>query len=129
MCKTIKQNQIFNAPPKKVYELLTDPMLQSDLTGKPTTNVPKPGGKFTAYANQIEGLNVELVPGKRIVQAWKHKNFPEGIYSMATFNLEPTAQGHTKLTLTHRGVPKDLIPETEQNWRELYWDKMKAFFN
>jgi hypothetical protein len=29
--------------------------------------------------------------------------------------------------LTHRGVPKDLIPETEHNWREQYWSRIKAY--
>ncbi|HMC23524.1 MAG TPA: hypothetical protein VKL19_16830 [Thermoanaerobaculia bacterium] len=32
----------------------------------------------------------------------------------------PTPDGGTELLLTHRGVPKDLIPETEQTWREQY---------
>jgi len=33
----------------------------------------------------------------------------------------------TELVLTHRGVPKDLIPETEENWREQYWSRIKAY--
>ena len=27
----------------------------------------------------------------------------------------------------HRGVPKDLIPETEQTWRDQYWSRIKAY--
>jgi hypothetical protein len=46
---------------------------------------------------------------------------------MATFNLTPTEDGGTELVLTHRGVPKELIDETEHDWREDYWEKMKAY--
>jgi hypothetical protein len=46
---------------------------------------------------------------------------------MAAVTLTPTADGGTELVLTHRGVPKDLIPETERAWREQYWSRIKAY--
>jgi hypothetical protein len=46
---------------------------------------------------------------------------------MATFLFKPTPQGGTELTLIHRGVPKELIPGIEKNWREQYWERMKAY--
>lgn len=70
---------------------------------------------------------MDLVPGKRIVRAWRERRFPEGVFSMAAFVLLPTPTGGTELTLTHRGVPKDLIPEISENWRTLYWGKIKNF--
>jgi len=65
------------------------------------------------------------VPGKRLVQAWRRHDFPDGVYSMAAITLAPTARGGTELVLTHRGVPKHLIPETEAYWRQCYWARMK----
>jgi len=44
---------------------------------------------------------------------------------MAAITLAPTAGGGTELVLTHRGVPKHLIPETEDYWRQGYWARMK----
>lgn len=41
----------------------------------------------TTDAGHVSGINVDLVPGKRIVQAWRHQDFPEGVYSMAAFEL------------------------------------------
>jgi uncharacterized protein YndB with AHSA1/START domain len=87
------------------------------------------GGAFSTCGDDVCGINVDLVPGKRIVQAWRHRKFPEGIYSMAAVTLTPTPDGGTQLVLTHRGVPKDLIPETEQAWRERYWSRMKALIS
>jgi hypothetical protein len=45
----------------------------------------------------------------------------------AAITLKPTPDGGTELVLTHRGVPKDLIPETEQAWRDQYWSKIRAW--
>ncbi len=73
------------------------------------------------------GINVDLVPGKRIVQAWRDEHFPSGIFSLATFNLKKTKNNGTELTLIHRGVPKDLIPGIEMHWRQDYWQKIKSY--
>lgn len=127
MCKTIKQRVKFNAPPAAVYELLADSKKCSAVTGKKVAISREVGGTFSVSGNEVSGINVDLVPGQRIVQAWRHRRFPEGIFSMAAVTLTPTADGGTELVLTHRGVPKELIPETELAWREQYWSKIKAY--
>ena len=127
MCKTIKQRVKFKAPPTIVYDLLADSEKHSIVTGKKAAISSKVGGTFSARDNDVSGVNVDLVPGRRIVQAWRHKKFAEGIFSMAAVTLTPTADGGTELVLTHRGVPKDLIPETEEAWREQYWSRIKAY--
>lgn len=127
MCKTIKQRVRFKAPPKAVYELLADSKKRSAVTGRTARVSKKRGGEFSTEAGRVTGVNVELAPGKRIVQAWRRDDFPEGVFSMATFDLAPTEDGGTELVLTHRGVPKDLIDQTEEDWREDYWAKMKAY--
>ena len=127
MCKTIKQRVKFNAPPATVYDLLADSKKHSAVTGRKATISRKIGGPFSVSGNDVSGINVDLVPGRRIVQAWRHRRFPEGIFSMAAVTLTPTTDGGTELVLTHRGVPKDLIPETELAWREQYWSRIKAY--
>ncbi len=127
MCKTIKQRVKFKSPPASVYDILTDSRKHSTVTGKKATISSDVGGTFSVSDSEVSGINVDLVPGRRIVQAWRHKRFPEGIYSMAAVTLTPTPDGGTQLVLTHRGVPKDLIPETESAWRDQYWSRMKAY--
>lgn len=46
---------------------------------------------------------------------------------MTTFNLEPTAKGNTQLILTHRGVPKNMIPSIERGWHKYNWDPIKKY--
>ena len=127
MCKTIKQRVKFNASPATVYELLADSKKHSAVTGRKATISRKIGGMFSVDGNEVSGINVDLVPGQRIVQAWRHRRFPDGIFSMAAVTLTRTTDGGTELVLTHRGVPKDLIPETELAWREQYWARIKAY--
>jgi uncharacterized protein YndB with AHSA1/START domain len=126
MCKTIKQKVRFKAPPEAVYSLLADSAKRTRVTGLKADISRKVGGAFSADNGRVTGVNVDLVAGKRIVQAWRRADFPEGVYSMATFNLTRTPDGGTELVLTHRGVPKWLIDGTEENWRNDYWARMKA---
>lgn len=127
MCKTIKQRVKFKAPPAAVYDLLADSEKHTAVTGREASIGREIGETFSVDGNDVSGVNVDLVPGRRIVQAWRHRRFPEGIFSMAAVTLTPTPDGGTELVLTHRGVPKELIPETERAWREQYWTRMKAY--
>ncbi len=125
MCKTIKQKVKFKAPTKEIYQLLTDSHKFKAFTGKRASISKNVGGPFSVYSGNISGINVDLVPGKRVVQAWRGSNFPAGIFSMASFNLVAARDGGTELTLIHRGVPKELIPTIEKKWRTDFWDKIK----
>jgi uncharacterized protein YndB with AHSA1/START domain len=109
MCKTIKQKVTFRAEPADVYGLLVSP---EDEVGR----------RFRM--GEGSGVVVDLAPAKRVVRAWREGDYPEGVFSMAAFTLRQTTTG-TELTLTHRGVPKDLIPRTEERWRRDYWDAFK----
>jgi len=133
MCKTIKQRVKFKADPATVYDLLADSRKHTAFTGREAIISRKIGGTFSLGESDGEsdviGINVDLVPGRRIVQAWRHRRFPEGVFSMAAVTLTPASDGGTELVLVHRGVPKELIPETEQAWRDQYWSRMKAYLD
>lgn len=125
MCKTIKHKVRFKVPPETVYDLLADSRKRTEITGRKAVLSDKVGGTFSTDGGQVTGVNVDLVPGRRLVQAWRRKDFPEGIYSMAAITLAPI-RGGTELVLTHRGVPKDLLDQIEDYWRRVYWAPMKT---
>jgi len=127
MCKTIKQRVKFKADPPTVYELLADSRKHSAITGRRAVISKKIGGTFSIDGSEVTGIIVDLVAGRRIVQAWRHRRFPEGIFSMVAITLKATPDGGTELVLVHRGVPKELIPETEQAWRDQVWQRMKTY--
>ena len=125
MCKTIKHKVRFKVPPETIYDLLADSRRRTEITGRKAVMSDKVGGKFSTDAGQVAGVNVDLVPGRRLVQAWRRRDFPEGIYSMAAITLTPISGGGTELVLTHRGVPKHLLDQIEDYWRFVYWAPMR----
>lgn len=123
--KTIRQTVTFAAAPLAVYEALMDSRTHSQFTGSPARISPRVGGRFTAYDGYAEGRNLELIPGRKIVQSWRASDWPEGHYSTVTFALARTGAG-TRLTFTHSGVPNDQVAPVRQGWIEFYWEPLKA---
>jgi uncharacterized protein YndB with AHSA1/START domain len=126
MCKTIKHKVRFKASPETIYGLLADSRKRTEFTRSKAVMSDKVGGMFSTDAGQVTGVNVDLVPGRRLVQAWRRKDFPDGVYSMAAITLDPIPGGGTQLVLTHRGVPKQLLDDIEEYWRHVCWAPMKA---
>ena len=129
MCRTIKERACFPAPPATIYRLLADAREHRAFTGRTAKIEPRVGGRFSLDGGRVTGINVDLSPGKRIVQAWREREFPPGIYSMAAFVLKSTPQGGTEVTLTHRGVPKELIPRIIAEWRTGYWARLREYLS
>lgn len=122
--KNIKQSVTFRATPHEVYEALMDSARHSKFTGSKAKISREAGGKFTAYDGWVEGVNVELVPDKKIVQKWRGSDWPPGHYSVAKFELKKIGE-KTELKFTQTGVPEDRLDMIDKGWVEHYWDKMK----
>ena len=125
MSKSIRQTATFKATPHEVYEILMDSKKHAQFTGGEAKISRKEGGKFTISGGDISGENLELVPDKKIVQSWRYSDWPEGVYSKATFELEAIEKG-TRLTFTQSGVPDDKYEDIKQGWKDYYWAPMKA---
>jgi activator of HSP90 ATPase len=124
MSKQIKQTVRFEASPKTIYQMLLDSKKHSAFTGEKAKIDPKVGGKFQVYGGYIDGVNVELIPGKLIVQSWRCATFPKNTHSLISFELKKSKKG-TELVFTHTGVPSDQAARLNKGWKNSYWDKMK----
>jgi activator of HSP90 ATPase len=122
--KNIQQSVSFKAAPHRVYELLMDSRKHARITGAPARISRKPGGRFTAFDSYISGVNIELVPDKRIVQAWRGSDWPEGHYSLVFFSLSKV-RGGTRLNFIQIGVPEKECKDISAGWREFYWGPIK----
>ena len=77
----------------------------------------------------LNGKNLDLVADKKIVQAWRANDWPEGHFSTAIFLLEES-DGQTKLDFTQAGVPSDRFDSISDGWRTYYWEPItKALEN
>lgn len=123
----IEQTIIFKASPEDVYDALMDSKKHSKFSGSKSEISRSVGGKFTAYDDYISGTTVELVAGKKIVQRWRGSDWPEGHFSIATFEFKKIKDG-TELTFTQEGVPDNQVKSITQGWIDFYWEPMKKTF-
>ena len=122
--KNIQQSVIIKATPREVYEALMDSRKHSKFTGARARMSRKIGGRFTAFGMYIQGINLDLVLNKRIVQAWRGNDWPKGHYSIVAFSLK-RMKGGTRLVFTQSGVPDREYKGISQGWRDYYWTPMK----
>ncbi len=101
-----------------------DSRKHAKFTGEKASISRKIGGKFTAYAEYINGINLNLVQDKTIVQSWRGNDWPEGHYSKVTFSLEKVKRG-TRLIFKQSGVPEEHYKDIKQGWRDYYWKPMR----
>jgi len=120
------QDVTFPASPAKVYAALMDSTQHAAFTGEPADIGQAAGDAFSAYGGKVHGVNIELVPGKRIVQVWRAGNWAEGVFSLIRFEL--SGEGNeTKLSFDHDAIPEVGGEHLEQGWKNMYWDKLTAY--
>ncbi|MFA6474693.1 MAG: SRPBCC domain-containing protein [Patescibacteria group bacterium] len=112
-----------------VYTAWLDGEKHGAMTGGQATASKKVGEKFTAWDGYISGKNLELVPGKKIVQTWRTTEFSDADPdSILTIELKATKTG-TSLKLKHVGTPKNQEASYREGWEEHYFAPMKEYFS
>ena len=85
------------------------------------------GGALSLFGGAIQGRTIELVPDRRIVQAWRDSAWGPGMYSMAKFELRAAGQG-THLVFDQTGYPMSDYASLVSGWHSHYWEPMKKYF-
>ncbi len=132
---SIHQEISFAVAPERVYNLLTNRDEFAAATGRPAEIEAAEGSAFSLFGGFVEGRQLELVPGRRVVQAWRGKDWTAGVYSLVRFTLTPEAGG-TRLTLDHDGYPEGASPlyatwqeHLATNWPVFYFEPFKKHFS
>ena len=132
---SIHQEIYFNVTPHQVYQALLSSEQFSAFTKKSFDMFTiasaeidaKEGGFFSVFDKHIVGRIVELVPDKRIVEAWRVVDWPAGIYSIAKFEFKNSGSG-TQLIFDHVGFPEGLKEHLTIGWQQHYWDALSKYF-
>jgi activator of HSP90 ATPase len=132
---TIHQEVNFSVTPQRIYEVLISSKQFSDcikksfdsFTDKSANIDSVAGGAFNLFDGHITGRIVELVPNKRIVEAWRVVDWPDGVYSIAKFELVPRDSG-TKLVFDQVGFPPGLKEHLSIGWTQHYWQALTKYF-
>ncbi len=127
--KTIKQKAVIPASPEKVYNALMHSKEHSAFSNSGVKIKDKVGTSFSAYDGYIEGKNLKLVKGKKIVQSWKaaESNWPKGHLSEVIFELKKKGIG-TEIIFTHKDVPAEYAKSISDGWKDYYWNPLKEYF-
>jgi uncharacterized protein YndB with AHSA1/START domain len=107
---SIHQQATIEATPRQVYAVLADPGALSALSGMGghpagAASGHAEGAEFTAFDGHVTGRQVELVPGSRIVQAWRFPDWAPGTYTVVRFTLEAVDNSKTRVRVDQQGYP------------------------
>ncbi|MFC5651827.1 SRPBCC domain-containing protein [Paenibacillus solisilvae] len=117
----IHQEVTFQAGVDRVYDaLISSEQFSKASGGAPTEINPEEGGSFSCFGGMIVGRSIELVPNKRIVQAWRVANWEEGVYSIVKFELKEQGS-QTLLMFDHTGFPEGQGEHLSAGWHTNYW--------
>ncbi|XP_063238413.1 activator of 90 kDa heat shock protein ATPase homolog 1 [Bacillus rossius redtenbacheri] len=124
---TLSVRQMFQCTAQEFYNALTISEMVHAFTCGPVKMDLKEGGIFELFGGNIHGTFVELEPGKKIVQRWRLKSWPEGHFSTVTLTIDQK-DDHTEVSLVQSGVPQSELDVTRTNWERYYWDAIKRKF-
>ncbi|OUR88067.1 hypothetical protein A9Q85_03740 [Cycloclasticus sp. 44_32_T64] len=123
----IHQEVNFKCSAKRIFDALTKVNDFAELTGAPTEIDANAGGQFSCFGGMITGMTIEVVPNKRLVQAWKVADWEEGVYSIVRFDLVEINKSESMLVFDHTGFPEEHKEDLVQGWYQWYWEPMKTY--
>jgi activator of HSP90 ATPase len=123
---TIIQTISIKTSPSRVYSAITSAEQFSEVTGAAAQISADEGGAFSCFDGQISGRHIELVPDRRIVQAWRVKAWPEAVYSVVKIDISESDDA-TTVELVHTGYPDGAAEHLEPGWHKMYWEPLKTY--
>ncbi len=122
----IHQEIDFTSSPQRLYKALLDNKEFSAFSHRNATIDGRAGGTFALFEGHITGRNIELIPNQMIVQAWRASDWPDGVYSIAKFELQTHGTG-THLVFDQTGFPDGLHDHLSEGWETNYWSLLKKY--
>jgi uncharacterized protein YndB with AHSA1/START domain len=118
---------VIPASPQNVYDAWLDSDGHTKMTGSPAHATANVGDSFDAWDGYISGRNLELDPGRRIIQSWRGSTYKDSDDdSQIEVTFEPV-DGGTKVTLIHSNVPDDQASH-QPGWETHYFEPMRKHF-
>ncbi|XP_068633917.1 activator of 90 kDa heat shock protein ATPase homolog 1 [Battus philenor] len=125
--KTIELTETFQCRAEEFYNAMTRIEMVTAFTQGHVKMEAEKGGKFALFGGNVTGEFKELIPGKKIVQYWRYKQWPEQHFSEVTFTIDEK-DDHTLVTLKQDLVPASEVEHTSENWKRYYFDSIKRAF-
>lgn len=114
--------------PERIYSAWLDSGAHAAFTGAAAKIDPRIGGKFSVLGGSVSGRTVGLLPGRRIVQTWRAKEFPGGSSDSRLEIQFERADGATRITIMHSALPAGQGEQLKQTWIVRYFQPLRAYF-
>jgi activator of HSP90 ATPase len=126
MTPAIHQTVRFRATPHVLFEMYIDSGKHTQSTGAPARINRKTGGRFKAFAGQLEGRNLLVVPDQQVVQYWRASHWKKDDWSILIMTFSKVAGG-CEVDVVHVGVPAYDHKGVREGWPKYYWHPWKKF--
>jgi uncharacterized protein YndB with AHSA1/START domain len=128
MTRTISQRVRFSATPETLFEMYMDSRKHATSTGAPAKLSRKVGGDWQAHGGAVGGKNLLIVPGQKIVHAWRAGFWKKDELSVLIMTSEK-APGGAVVEIVHVGVPQHDQKGVRNGWPKCYWKPWKKYLN
>lgn len=85
---TLELKEKFQCRARDLYDALTKIEMVTAFTRGEVKLEPVKGGVFELFGGNISGVFDELVPGQKIVQKWRYKQWPTGHFSTVNIKFD-----------------------------------------
>jgi len=125
--KNIKKHYHLKATPEDIFTALTNPLTIEIWSGATAVMDPVVGTEFSLWDGEITGINLEIEPGKKIVQEWyfeDEEGIPPTHKSIVTINLHQDGN-NTDVELLHTNIPDEAFENMVEGWDNYYFKPLK----
>jgi len=115
--------------PARLWEMWLHPVWHARFTGGAEAIVnDKEGELYSCWNGYIEGRNLSLEPGARILQSWRTADFAAAdMDSLLELRFSSEAEG-TRLSIRHTELPHETSDTYRKGWEEYYFQHMRELF-
>lgn len=125
--KNIKKHYHIKATAEDIFTALTTPLTIEIWTGASAVMQPVAGTEFSLWDGDISGMNLEIEPGKKIVQEWYFEDeeaTPDENKSIVTIKLHSEGSS-TDVELLHINIPDEAFDNIVEGWDKYYFKPLK----
>jgi uncharacterized protein YndB with AHSA1/START domain len=127
--ESLQLELILNVAPVRLWAMWLHPVHHGSFTGGAEAIITDLEGEmYSCWDGYIEGRNLTLEPGRRIVQSWRTADFaaadPDSVLEL---RFEPHGEG-TRLELRHTELPHETGETYRKGWEDHYFQHMRELF-
>jgi activator of HSP90 ATPase len=128
----IHEEAVIHASPGQIYDFLTNGEIFAAATEMPAQLSDREGEAFSVFGGRVEGRQVELVPGERVVQAWRFGDahpdaWEPGVYSIVRFRMQRDGDA-TRFVIDHNGIPPEWEDHIQSGYPTFYRDPLTRYY-